>query len=184
MTERGTRIDDMKRKQTGFISGENPLLSGTVTPRSLSLSVTDPVTSHHVFASRGRVRPCNHHNIADEVFASRLLKLTTKKASKDRMLWIQLQVEHKEDRSHELLLSMYRQHGFIVQYFDWRSGLYLLICDIDDCVSEQICVNNEFDSDDFDVLLLMSLLTIDDCIFEEISSSTTSSPCDHKLQGS
>ena len=46
MTERGTRIDDMKRNQTGFISGENPLLSGTVTPRSLSLSVTDPVTSH------------------------------------------------------------------------------------------------------------------------------------------
>ena len=70
----------------------------------------------------------------------------------------------------------YRQHGFIVQYFNWRSGLYLLICDIDDCVSEQIYVNNEIDADDFDVLLLMSLLTIDDCIFEEISTSTTSSP--------
>ena len=39
---------------------------------------------------------------------------------------------------------------------------------IDDCVSEQICVNNEIDADDFDVSLLMSLLTIDDCIFEEI----------------
>ena len=70
----------------------------------------------------------------------------------------------------------YRQHGFIVQYFNWRSGLYLLICDIDDCVSEQIYVINEIDADDFDVLLLMSLLTIDDCIFEEISTSTTSSP--------
>ena len=64
--------------------------------------------------------------------------------------------------------TMYRQHGFIVQYFDWRSGQYLLICDIDDCVSEQICVNHEIEADDFDVSLLMSLLTIDDCIFEEI----------------
>jgi ribosomal protein S18 acetylase RimI-like enzyme len=109
--------------------------------------------------------------------ASRLLKLIKKKASKDRMLWIQLQVEHKEDRSHELLLSMYRQHGFIVQYFNWLSGMYLLICDID-CVSEQICVNNEIEArsticcpdccDDFDVSLLMSLLTNDDCILEEI----------------
>jgi ribosomal protein S18 acetylase RimI-like enzyme len=100
--------------------------------------------------------------------AYRLLKLIKKKASKDRMLWIQLQVEHKQDRSHELLLSMYRQHGFIVQYFNWLSGQYLLICDIDDCVSEQICVNNEIEADDFDVSLLMSLLTIDDCILEEL----------------
>ena len=36
--------------------------------------------------------------------ASRLLKLIKKKASKDRMLWIQQQGEHKEDRSYELLL--------------------------------------------------------------------------------
>ena len=100
--------------------------------------------------------------------ASRLLKLIKKKASKDRMLWIQLQVEHKQDRSHELLLSMYRQHGFIVQYFNWLSGQYLLICDIDDCASEQICVNNKIDADDLDVSLLMSLLTIDDCILEEL----------------
>jgi hypothetical protein len=100
--------------------------------------------------------------------ASRLLKLVKKKASKDRTLWIQLHVDKKEDRSHELLLSMYRQHGFIVKNFDCLSGQYLLICDIDDCASEQICVNNKIDADDLDVSLLMSLLTIDDCIFEEI----------------
>ena len=57
---------------------------------------------------------------------------------------------------------------FIVQYFNWLSGQYLLICDIDDCVSEQICVNNEIKADDFDVSLLMSLLAIDDCILEEL----------------
>ena len=110
--------------------------------------------------------------------ASRLLKLIKKKASKDRMLWIQLQVEHKQDRSHELLLSMYRQHGFIVKNFDCLSGQYLLICDIDDCVSEQICVNNEIDADDFDV----SLLTIDDDIFEYHERNVQRKKCARKSE--
>ena len=72
----------------------------------------------------------------------------------------------------------YRQHGFIVQYFNWRSGLYLLICDIDDCVSEQICVNNEIDADDFDV----SLLTIDDDIFEYHERNLQRKKCARKSE--
>jgi hypothetical protein len=39
---------------------------------------------------------------------------------------------------------------------------------IDDCILEELCVNNEIDADDFDVSLLMSLLAIDDCILEEL----------------
>jgi len=74
--------------------------------------------------------------------------------------------------------TMYRQHGFIVQYFDWRSGQYHLICDIDDCVSEQICVNNEIDADDFDV----SLLTIDDDIFEYHERNLQRKKCARKSE--
>jgi hypothetical protein len=74
--------------------------------------------------------------------------------------------------------TMYRQHGFIVQYFDRRSGQYHLICDIDDCVSEQICVNNEIDADDFDV----SLLTIDDDIFEYHERNLQRKKCARKSE--
>jgi hypothetical protein len=59
--------------------------------------------------------------------ASRLLKLIKKKASADRMLWIELHVDEKQDMSHECLLSMYRGLGFIVLPRP-TSKEYLLLC--------------------------------------------------------
>ena len=49
---------------------------------------------------------------------------------------------------------------------------------IDDCVSEQICVNNEIDADDFDV----SLLTIDDDIFEYHERNLQRKKCARKSE--
>ena len=47
-----------------------------------------------------------------------------------------------------------------------------------DCVSEQICVNNEIDADDFDV----SLLTIDDDIFEYHERNLQRKKCARKSE--
>jgi GNAT superfamily N-acetyltransferase len=63
--------------------------------------------------------------------ASRLLKLIKKKASKDRMLWIQLQAtwEEKEDMS-----ELHRQHGFIdargfiERLYDAKFSVLLALC--------------------------------------------------------
>ena len=46
--------------------------------------------------------------------ASTLIKLVQRKASADRMLWIELHVDEKKDKSHEWLLFMYRQLDFVV----------------------------------------------------------------------
>jgi hypothetical protein len=43
------------------------------------------------------------------------------------MLWVELHVDEKTDRSHEWLLSMYRKHNFIVLPRP-QSAEYLLVC--------------------------------------------------------
>jgi GNAT superfamily N-acetyltransferase len=59
--------------------------------------------------------------------ASSLLRRVKKDAFRDRMLWIELHVDEKPDRSHEWLLSMYRKHNFIVLPRP-QSAEYLLVC--------------------------------------------------------
>lgn len=59
--------------------------------------------------------------------ASMLLRRIKKDAFRDRMLWIELHVDEKTDRSHEWLLSMYRKHNFIVLPRP-QSAEYLLFC--------------------------------------------------------
>ncbi len=101
--------------------------------------------------------------------ASRLLKLIKNKASKDRMLWIQLHVEEIEDISHELLLSIYRQHGFIVganasctalerEDFDWRQFSVQERCFLD--VGEYLLINEGDGQINYEKFVY-------DCIFEE-----------------
>lgn len=46
--------------------------------------------------------------------ASALIKLVQKKARAENMLWIELHVDEKKDKSHEWLLSMYRNLDFVV----------------------------------------------------------------------
>ena len=59
--------------------------------------------------------------------ASRLLKLVKQKAAADGVLWIELHVDEKRDTSHQCLLSMFRDLGFIVVPRP-NSKDYLLIC--------------------------------------------------------
>ncbi len=59
--------------------------------------------------------------------ASSLLRLIKKDVFRDRMLWIELHVDEKTDRSHEWLLSMYRKHNFLVLPRP-QSAEYLLVC--------------------------------------------------------
>ena len=49
---------------------------------------------------------------------------------------------------------------------------------IDDCILEELCVNNEIDADDFDV----SLLTIDDDIFEYHERNVQRKKCARKSE--
>ena len=102
--------------------------------------------------------------------ASRLLKLIKNKASKDRMLWIQLHVDEKGDMSHELLLSMYLQHGFIVGadasrtrlyggFFEWPPHFLLqLRCFLD--VGQYLLINDGNGQINYEKFVY-------DCIFEE-----------------
>ena len=102
--------------------------------------------------------------------ASRLLKLIKNKASKDCMLWIQL-VEEIEDISHELLLSIYRQHGFIElvgantsctalerEDFDGRQFSVQERCFLD--VGEYLLINDGDGQINYEKFVY-------DCIFEE-----------------
>lgn len=59
--------------------------------------------------------------------ASRLLQLIKKKAEQDGMLWIELHVDEKKDKSHQHILKLYRQHNFMVLPRP-ASNEYLLIC--------------------------------------------------------
>lgn len=59
--------------------------------------------------------------------ASRLLRFVKKKAHQDGMLWIELHVDEKRDKSHQHLLKLYRQHNFMVLPRP-ASNEYLLIC--------------------------------------------------------
>jgi hypothetical protein len=59
--------------------------------------------------------------------ASRLLKLIKQKAAADGVLWIELHVDEKRDMSHQCLLSMYRDRGFLVVPRP-NAKDYLLIC--------------------------------------------------------
>ena len=59
--------------------------------------------------------------------ASSLLRRIKEDAFRDRMLWIELHVDEKTDRSHEWLLSMYRKHNFLVLPRP-QSAEYLLVC--------------------------------------------------------
>jgi GNAT superfamily N-acetyltransferase len=59
--------------------------------------------------------------------ASSLLRRIKKDAFRDGMLWVELHVDEKTDRSHEWLLSMYRKHNFIVLPRP-QSAEYLLVC--------------------------------------------------------
>ena len=97
-------------------------------------------------------------------------KLIKNKASKDCMLWIQL-VEEIEDISHELLLSIYRQHGFIElvgantsctalerEDFDGRQFSVQERCFLD--VGEYLLINDGDGQINYEKFVY-------DCIFEE-----------------
>jgi hypothetical protein len=86
------------------------------------------------------------------------------------MLWIQLHVDEKGDMSHELLLSMYLQHGFIVGadasrtrlyggFFEWPPHFLLqLRCFLD--VGQYLLINDGNGQINYEKFVY-------DCIFEE-----------------